>query len=220
MTVTQDELQLDGSPRSRTFLLLSLLLDYPQDDVWGGRGGLAQESAALGTRAGRSIVAFLAETRERDVDELQRDYVATFDFAKRTGLHLTYHRYGERRERGMALVALKQRYTAAGVEPIDGELPDYLPAMLELAALRPDSGEELLVEHREAVELVRAGLRDEGSPYAHLLDALVACLPRLTKRQLDVVRRLAAEGPPPDEMVGLEPFAPPEVMPVSNGAAP
>ena len=51
-----------------------------------------------------------------------------------------------------------------------------------------------------------------GSPYAPLLDAVADALPRLTGRRLARIRRLAAEGPP-SEQVGLEPFAPPEVMP-------
>jgi nitrate reductase delta subunit len=46
-----------------------------------------------------------------------------------------------------------------------------------------------------------------------VLEAVCAALPRLGVRQRDAVVRLAAEGPP-DEQVGLEPFAPPEVMPL------
>ncbi len=50
-----------------------------------------------------------------------------------------------------------------------------------------------------------------------MLDALVATLPPLRVEDRADVARLAAEGPP-EEQVGLEPFAPPEVMPI--GARP
>ena len=114
----------------------------------------------------------------------------------------------------MALLGLKRRYAAAGLElGVGGELPDYLPLMLEFAALAPgDEGERLLRGHRPGIELLRGGLHDDGSPYADPLDALCAGLPRLSVLERDRIRSLAADGPP-TEQVGLEPFAPPEVMP-------
>jgi nitrate reductase delta subunit len=50
------------------------------------------------------------------------------------------------------------------------------------------------------------------------LDVVVASLGRLSSQKIARIRRLAAEGPPVEE-VGLEPFAPPEVMPVGDPAA-
>lgn len=118
------------------------------------------------------------------------------------------------------MLRIKQRYAAAGLELDGAELPDYLPVMLEFCAIDPDSGIEMLGEHRETIELVRSSLHDLGSPYAELLEAIVCGLPKLTKRQLARAARLAAEGPPSEE-VGLEPFAPPEVMPpAASDAAP
>jgi nitrate reductase delta subunit len=137
--------------------------------------------------------------------ERQAEYVRTFDFDRRATLHLTYHTLGDRRRRGLELVRLKRRYAEAGFELDAAELPDYLPVMLEFAALAPEVGEALLNEHRPAIELVRARLHERRSPYAELLDALVAALPRATKAQLAAARRTAEEGPP-TELVGLEPF--------------
>jgi len=137
--------------------------------------------------------------------ELQADYVLTFDFDRRASLYLTYHAHGDRRQRGIELVRLKRRFAAAGLVLAEGELPDYLPALLEFAALAPEEdGEALLAEHRPALELVRSALHGRGSRYAQLLDALVACLPPLTPAQEARARRLAEEGPPV-ELVGLDP---------------
>jgi nitrate reductase delta subunit len=198
--------------------LVSLLLQYPEGDLLAAREDLCDAAAELpdGEQAD-AIRRFAAWYRDVPADELQARYVETFDFARRSSLHLTYHVFGDRRQRGMALLTLKQRYAAAGLDPGDAELPDYLPLVLEFAVLAPDAGLEVLARHRESVELVRASLHEAGSPWAPLLDAVAAPLPGLTRAQAARVRRLAQEGPPEEE-VGLEPFAPPEAMPPAASA--
>ena len=47
------------------------------------------------------------------------------------------------------------------------------------------------------------------------LEVVVGSLGKLNGRKLARIRKLAAEGPPAEE-VGLEPFAPPEVMPTAG----
>ena len=90
--------------------------------------------------------------------------------------------------------------------------------MLAVAALAPAGhGEALLAEHRPAIELLRLSLHDLSSPYAHVLDAIAACLPALSVNDRAEVARLAREGPP-DEAVGLEPYGPPEAMPTGAHA--
>jgi nitrate reductase delta subunit len=194
--------------------LLSLLLQYPDAEILAAREDLTAAAAELPEASQRRPVErFLEWFSSASASELQREYVSTFDFAKRSSLYLSYHTHGDRRDRGMVLVRLKQRYASAGLRISERDLPDFLPAMLEFAALAPDGvGEKVLSEQREAIELVRASLARESSPYGHLLDALCAALPALTIGQRENVARIAAEGPP-TEQVGLEPFAPPEVMP-------
>jgi nitrate reductase delta subunit len=173
----------------------------------------AAVDALPGSAAKNSLERFTDYLADHDALELAQAYVETFDLRRRTSLYVTYYVHGDTRKRGMALLRLKRLYAAGGLEPATGELPDYLPLMLEFAALAPDGfGETLLVENRPALELLRSGLHDAGSPYAHLLDALTSGLPRLSPRERERIRRLAAEGPP-SEQVGLQPFAPPEVMP-------
>ncbi len=73
----------------------------------------------------------------------------------------------------------------------------------------------MLRRFRAAIELLRASLRDIDSPYAGVLDAVSRVLPAMSAGELAEARRIAAEGPPEEE-VGLEPFAPPEVMPYAE----
>ena len=72
-----------------------------------------------------------------------------------------------------------------------------------------------MLDHRAGLELLRLSLRDMGSPWAGLVDAVTATLPPLRGDERDAVRRLAAEGPPEEE-VGLAPFAAPQFSPGSE----
>jgi nitrate reductase delta subunit len=199
-----------------TLRLAALLLDYPDREVYAATAELAQAAERLPAHAGaEELQSFLA--RRASVGEIaaQEEYVATFDFHKRASLHLSYYRDGDRRQRGMTLLGLKRRIREAGLELRRGELPDYLPALLEFAALVPQEAEPILRRFRAAIELLRVSLRDMDSPYADVLDAVSRVLPAMSGGELADARRMAAEGPP-DEEVGLEPFAPPEVMPYAE----
>jgi nitrate reductase delta subunit len=192
---------------SEPWALLSLLLRYPDERVVAA----ADEVGALPPGPVRdALKRFVAEwTGDRAAT-----YVETFDLRRRASLNLTYYAHGDTRERGMALLRLKKLYRAAGLPLQSAELPDHLTIMLAFAALAPpEYGPVLLAEHRPAIELLRLSLHDLRSPYAHVLDALAALLPPLSVSERSEVVRLAREGPP-DEAVGLEPYGPPEAMPV------
>ncbi len=198
----------------RPYKLLSVLLSYPDRRLADAHDEIAAAVEALARSpqraALRRFVSYLAANTQT---ELERRYVETFDLRRRSGLYLSYYVHGDTRKRGMALLRLKRLYAAAGLELTSGELPDYLPLMLEFSALSSDgAGELLLREHRPALELLRHSLRDADSPYADLLDAICAGLPRLSALEREHVRRLSEDGPP-SEQVGLQPFAPPEVVP-------
>jgi len=107
------------------------------------------------------------------------------------------------------MLEFKAAYRAAGFEPLteDGELPDYLPLVLDFAALHP-RGEKLLRAHRADLELLLRALRHAASPYADVVEAVCAQLPGLRRPDLARIRKAWQEGPPAEE-VGLEPFAPP-----------
>ena len=182
--------------------LFSFLLRYPDDDVRAARADIA----ALPPGPVRAALERFAAAWSGE----PADYVETFDLRRRASLYLTYYAHGDTRERGMALLRLKKLYRAAGLPMESDELPDHLTVMLAFAALAPEGyGEALLAEHGPAIELLRLSLHDSASPYAHLLDAIAACLPPLGVKERSEVARLAREGPP-GEAVGLEPYGPPE----------
>ena len=144
---------------------------------------------------------------------LQAEYVETFDNRRRCNLFLTYFAHGDTRKRGMALLRFKQTYLGAGYELDDSELPDHLCVVLEFAAtVDQERGRQLMLDHRAGLELLRLSLADLSSPWAALINAVTATLPALRGDERDAVRRLAAEGPPEEE-VGLAPFAAPQFSP-------
>ncbi len=89
---------------------------------------------------------------------------------------------------------------------------DHLAVVLEFAATEPGTGARLLTEHRAGLELLRLALTDDGSPWAQVLDSVSATLPALAGDEREAVARLAAEGPP-EEQVGLDPYASPVFLP-------
>lgn len=203
------------SPAKPPYRLLSTLLLYPEDHILSGRAEIAAHAAALPAGAERSaILRFLPHWIETAPIVLRQGYVETFDLDRKCSLHLTYQVHGDTRKRGIALGRLKRMYATAGLLMDAGELPDYLPLMLEFAELAPPGyGQRVLAEHRLALNMVRRGLERRKSLYALLIDAACVRLPALDAAQQASLARLMAEGPP-TEQVGLQPFAPPEVMPV------
>lgn len=184
----------------------SLLLGYPDEDLLARRPLLRRAVGELPPAIAAPLARFLDHLDATPPADLAADYVATFDHRKRCCLYLTYYAYGDTRKRGMALLRFKHAYQAAGLALDDGELPDHLAVVLEFAATGDaHAGRRLLSEHRAGLELLRLALADAGSPWTGVLDAVSATLPPLTGRHRDAVARLAAEGPPEEE-VGLAPF--------------
>ncbi len=200
------------------YKLCSLALQYPDEELVAGREQLAAVAAGLADEPpAASLKQFFAWFTSAAPLELAQHYVRTFDLHKRCALYLTFYSLGDRRDRGLALLRLRKLYRAAGLPQEGSELPDYLPVMLEFAAAAaPGQGELVLREHRAAIELIRLSLHEQRSPYVHVLDAVCEQVGGLSAGERLSLDRLIAQGPP-QELVGLEPFAPPEVMP-STGA--
>ena len=195
------------------FALMSMALQHPDAEILEARADVARAVDALPPSAARDALRFFVSWWAREpAADLRRIYVETFDFSRRTALDLTYYTHGDRRQRGLALLDLRRRYEEAGLEMDSPELSDHLPVVLEFAALDPGAGGAILADFRPVIELIRLSLERAESPYATLLSALCLALPELSEDEARELRRLAHEGPP-GETVGLEPFAPPEVMP-------
>jgi len=188
----------------------SLLLGYPDRRLLETLPVVEAAAARLPATLGdplREVAAHLALT---PLEELQVDYVSTFDTRRRCNLFLTYFLHGDTRKRGMALLRFKQAYLRAGFRLAEAgehaELPDHLCVVLEFGAtVDHELARRLLTDHRAGLELLRLALLDCHSPWAPAVEAVTRTLPRLRGEEHEVVRRLAADGPPEEE-VGLSPY--------------
>jgi nitrate reductase molybdenum cofactor assembly chaperone NarJ/NarW len=188
----------------------ALCLGYPERDVIATSDLLRAALAESAPRAAESFEPLLAYWDSEDLGAIQTHYVDVFDLSRKHSLYLSYWTDGDTRRRGQVLAAFKQRYRRSGyLVDTGGELPDYLPMVLEYAAIvDPRDGGDLLQEYRSSVELLRLALVECGTPYAGVLTAVCGTLPGPSPADRKAVMAIAAAGPPA-EMVGLEPYGTP-----------
>jgi nitrate reductase delta subunit len=199
---------MSRADRTVLFATTSCLLRYPDEALLGQLGLLEEAIESLPDGARRPLRRLVAHLAGTPLIELQADYVRTFDLRHRNCMYLTYHQDGDTRRRGMALWRFADLYRRRGYTISDGELPDFLPAVLELASQSaPDDTEplDLLVECGPGIALLSHSLGQDGSPYVDAIRALEFTLPDPDPAALEATRRLEELGPPV-ERVGLEPF--------------
>jgi nitrate reductase molybdenum cofactor assembly chaperone NarJ/NarW len=197
----------------------SLLLGYPERGHAELLDLAGRASHTLPARVGDPLRDCVARLSPVPIDELQAEYVETFDHRRRHNLFLTYFAHGDTRKRGVALLRFKQTFAASGFDVTDSELPDHLCVVLEYAAtIDHEQGRRLLLDHRAGLELLRLSLTDAGSRWAGAVEAVTTTLPPLHGDEREAVRRLAAEGPPEEE-VGLDPYAGPSFDPALAATA-
>ncbi|MDX6319313.1 MAG: nitrate reductase molybdenum cofactor assembly chaperone NarJ/NarW [Nocardioidaceae bacterium] len=213
MTARHPRSTLSAEQLTVAWQACSLLLDYPDEGLVLRLPVISSATALLPDHIGSSIRSFVTYLESTPLQAAQVEYVDTFDTRRRCTLFLTYFAHGDTRKRGVALLRFKQAYLRSGFVLDDTELPDHLCVVLEYAATVDQRlGRLLLLDHRAGLELLRLSLRDGRSPWAELLEAVSATLPPLRGDERDAVRRLALQGPPEEE-VGLAPFATPEFSP-------
>jgi nitrate reductase delta subunit len=188
----------------------SVCLGYPERDVIATSGLLR---TALADDAPRQAVTFeplLTFWASEAPSAIQTHYVDVFDLSRKHSLYLSYWTDGDTRRRGEVLAGFKATYRASGfLVDTSGELPDYLPMVLEYAAIvDPVDGTALLQKYRSSVELLRLALEECGTPYAGVLTAVCSTLPGPSPADRKAVMAMAAAGPP-TETVGLEPYGTP-----------
>lgn len=215
--------RLSSSQLATAWQVISLLLDYPTDELVARRPVLEEAAAELPPTVREPVCRFLATLEPVAVGDLQREYVETFDVTRRCCLYLTYFAHGDTRKRGLALVQFKQTYRRAGVQFDADELPDHLSVVLEFGAgYDADTAWRLLNDHRAGIEMLRIALSERGSAWHDVVVALTATLPELRGEDEDKVAALIAQGPPAEEVgLDLQPYAlDPLLSPHAQGAPP
>ena len=164
-------------PMAKTLRVLAALLGYPDAQMrvhLEEMRELLHSEGALSAPRRAELDALMDTLRRADPLECEADYVELFDRGRGTSLHLFEHVHGDSRERGPAMIDLGQTYEKAGLILAEGELPDYLPAVLEFVSTQPPrEARGFLAEMAHIFNAIFGALRERGSPYASILGALL-----------------------------------------------
>lgn len=156
---------------------IAALLAYPEEDVQrntGEIGALLVIRPELASAERLALEDFLDWFGGEPLLDIQAIYVETFDRSKKVSLYLFEHVYGESRDRGAAMVELRESYREQGLEIDSRELPDFLPMFLEFCSELPeDQARSWLEEIGEIVQQVHVRLDNRDSRYAVPLRVLL-----------------------------------------------
>jgi nitrate reductase delta subunit len=116
----------------------------------------------------------IAELSRGDLLDVEERYSNLFDRGRALSLHLFEHLHGDSRDRGSAMVELKELYRTAGYELSSTELPDYLPVVLEYLSCREIAeAREMLADCAHILKVIARALIARQSQYAAVLQALL-----------------------------------------------
>jgi len=169
-----------GSKPSETAFSLRViarLLSYPDAEMRSHlpemRDALhAERALAVGRLA--ELDALMDTLSNGDPLDVEAAYVQLFDRGRSTSLHLFEHVHGDSRDRGPAMIDLAQTYDKAGLYLAPGELPDYLPVVLEFVSTQPPrEARAFLGEMAHIFSAIFSALQQRQSAYASAVGALL-----------------------------------------------
>ena len=170
-------------------LACAWLLWYPDDRMFERLPDIRAALAELPAQTRDPLTAFLGW-----LDEQDRKFLANL---------------GNRTEQAkLRIESLESRRAVLDQRRIDRLKPFYRARaeFFEFAAIGDRlTGDALLAEHVGAIGLLHSALESMGSPYALVVEAVIATLPAITPEIADRMAAIATQGPP-SEQVGLEPF--------------
>lgn len=191
----------------RTLKAISLVLSYPSVELQKAMpeiGGVLASDTRLTAAARRALRPLLDELRDRDIYDLQENYVGLFDRSRTLSLNLFEHVHGESRDRGGAMVSLVEMYREAGYDPATSELPDHLPVLLEFLATRPFAeAQDTLADAAHILEALNARLVRRESGYGAVFAALLQLSGAKTDKEA-VAELLEEPEVDPDDLEALD----------------
>lgn len=159
----------------KVFKLASTLLLYPEREWIEQLPQVKEEISTIDNSVAKSyLMSFIYYFETTPFEQLCLNYVYTFDFHGVTTLNLTYNVFKDSRERGEALVKLRQILSDADLKAESDELPDYLPMILEFVAVANEKYViRLLKLHFNSLKHLDEDLVKNDSEYHFLLKAII-----------------------------------------------
>jgi nitrate reductase delta subunit len=150
--------------------MISRSLQYPDEELVSSLEDMRRALKDLPASGAKSAcLTFLDRLNHTSLLSLQEAFTETFDLNPSTCLNLTYHRWGNGKDRSGALICLKRLYEEAGFEMATAELPDYLPLVLEFMAEIPNGDLSWITKEFGGVVCdLHQRLQEKESPFAEL----------------------------------------------------
>ena len=163
-----------------TLKIAAFLLEYPDQNWWEELPEYRAAVKELQTSQSRDVFLDLIEYIENfGAKEYEREYVRKFDFSQNTNLYLTTHNRTDFGKQSNEMLDYKKLFLDNGYD-LQKELPDYLPAVLELAAnVEPEQTKKILETAQSKIELLRDRFIEAKLPQVFLLDVILAQLSAL-----------------------------------------
>ena len=150
---------------------IAALLRYPGEGTAALAAALADAAMESAHPCQEHLEAFALVCRTSTLKELQEAYARVFDLNPDCTLEIGWHLFGETYKRGQFLAMVRFHLREQGIDP-GSNLPDHLPALLELTMKLESQDAQDLVDDciLPALEKILPALKD--SPYRHVLEAL------------------------------------------------
>ena len=158
----------------KTLSLVAYLFGYPDEDWWAALPEAQAGAAALANQQNRTVlleaINYIQLLGRRGYEE---QYVRVFEFSANTNLNLTMHDRTDFGKQSNEMHKYKALFLENGYD-LDKELPDYLPAVLELAgSLSKEKAGEVLKLARGKIETLRTRFIEAKLAQAFLLDVVL-----------------------------------------------
>jgi len=162
---------------SLSLRVLARLLSYPDAELCEHLSDMRQAlraDKALPAARLAELDALMASLERGNALDNEAEYVQMFDRGRATSLHLFEHVHGDSRDRGPAMIDLAKTYEKAGLFLAPGEMPDFLPVMLEFVSTQPPrEARAFLAEMGHILNNIFNALQQRKSAYASVLGALL-----------------------------------------------
>lgn len=163
-----------------TFKIAAYFLEYPNEEWHKDFEEYRKISEEISTPQIKNAFADLFDYVENlGAAEYENLYVRSFDFSQNTNLYLTTHNRTDFGKQAQELHEFKTLFLENGYD-LEKELPDYLPALLELASAVPKkNAKKILNTIRSKIELLRDRFIEAKLAQAFLLDTILIQADRL-----------------------------------------
>ncbi len=159
---------------TKTLKIAAYLLEYPDRGWWEDFEDCRKAVEEVETPQARAVFKeFFAYVEETGAKEYEEQYVRSFDFSQNTNLYLTTQERTDFGKQSNEMHKYKALFLENGYD-LDKELPDYLPAVLELAgSLSKEKAGEVLKLARGKIETLRTRFIEAKLAQAFLLDVVL-----------------------------------------------